>query len=144
MKKIMVLGITSLFLLFTGCMSESDKNSEVIDNQKNEIQQLDNNISNLKTQEKQLQNSVIAKKEENGIAKYIVTLNIKQSHFTLDIGEHVKDSMNDIDIQIPVDKEFYESVKEGDILNDSFRFGSLLIGGSIGNWNIKVSSKEVK
>jgi outer membrane murein-binding lipoprotein Lpp len=130
--------------MLTGCVSQSEVNQAEINTQKAEINQLEGKINELKTQENQLQNSVISKKENNGTAKYIVTLNIRQSHFTLDITKHIKDAMNDIDIQIPVDKEFYDKVKVGDVIDDNFRMGSFVMEGSIGSWNITVKDKEVK
>lgn len=78
------------------------------------------------------------------IGKYVVTFRIKQSHFTLDIGEHIKDSMNEITIEIPVDKEYYDSVSVGDTVNDDFRVGSLIMHGSFGNWKVTVDKKEIR
>ena len=51
--------------------------------------------------------------------------------------------MNDIDIQLPVDKEFYESVEIGSVINDSFRMGSFVMNGSFGNWKIKITDKRI-
>jgi hypothetical protein len=83
-------------------------------------------------------------KIENGTAKYIITLNIKQSHFTLDLSQHLKDEMNDISIQLPVDKEYYDSVKVGDTIADDFRIGSLIMCGSFGNWDVTVEDKCIQ
>lgn len=74
---------------------------------------------------------------------YVLEIEISQSHFSLDIGEHLKDSMNTITIPIQVSEEYYYSVKEGDTLNDEFRVGSFIFKGSIGSWNIKVVNKQV-
>ena len=52
--------------------------------------------------------------------RYIVTLKIKQSHFTLDVFQHVKDDANTIRIEIPVDKQFYDQIKVGTILNNNY------------------------
>jgi hypothetical protein len=81
----------------------------------------------------------------SGIAedRYVVTLEIGQGHFTLDIWQHVKDAYNKITIDIPVDKEFYDSVKEGDFLNNDFRMASFLIHGSIGNWKVRIKDKNI-
>ena len=70
-------------------------------------------MNTLSEQKDALQNEIIAIKEENGTAKYVVTFCIKQTHFTLDLEEHLKDSMNEITIEIPVDKEYYDSVSIG-------------------------------
>lgn len=79
---------------------------------------------------------------ENG-PRYIVTLKIKQTHLSLDIGKHLKDNMNTIEIALPVDKQFYDDIKTGDTLNSDFRLGSLLTSGSVGSWDITVSSKTI-
>lgn len=73
---------------------------------------------------------------------YVLELEISQSHFTLDLDEHLKDSMNKITIPIQVSEEYYYSVEEGDTLSSEFRTGSFIFKGSIGNWNIKVVNKQ--
>ena len=74
----------------------------------------------------------------------MVTFRIKQSHFTLDIGEHLKDSMNEITFEVPVAKEYYDSVSVGNVINDDFRMGSFIMHGSFGNWKVTVDKKEVR
>ena len=109
-----------------------------------EIDGLKAEISELKNQRDVLKSEIVDIKVENGTAKYVVTFNIKQSHFTLDLSEHMKDEMNDISIQIPVDKEYYDSVEVGDTIADDFRMGSLVMKGSFGNWDITVEDKEIQ
>lgn len=82
--------------------------------------------------------------DEHSDVTYLVTLKIKQVHYTLDVSEHIKDSLNDIEITIPVDREFYESIDKGDTLDDSFRWGSLLAKGSLGKWKITVKDKTIQ
>lgn len=79
---------------------------------------------------------------ENG-PRYVVTLKIKQTHLSLDVGKHLKDSMNSVEIALPVDKQFYDDINIGDTLNNEFRLGSLLTSGSVGSWDITVSSKTI-
>lgn len=79
---------------------------------------------------------------EPGETKYFITLNVSQSHFTLDLKQHFKDAMNDVDIEIMVDKDYYDSFEIGDSVNDDFRWGSFISSGSIGNWDITVSNKR--
>lgn len=67
-----------------------------------------------------------------------------QSHPFWDIGSNIKDNMNDVDIDIPVSKEFYDSVNVGTVLDDSFRMGSFIMSGSYGSWDITVSDKKVE
>lgn len=75
---------------------------------------------------------------------YIVEFEIKQSHFTLDISEHLKDSINKLTFEVPVDKDYYNKVRVGQEITDSFRMGSFVMKGSIGKWKITVKSKYIK
>lgn len=75
---------------------------------------------------------------------YIVEFEIKQSHFSLDISEHLKDSINKLTFEVPVDKDYYNKVYVGQEINDSFRMGSFIMKGSIGKWKITVKNKYIK
>ena len=123
--------------MLTGCGDNREYLNEEIDGLKVEISELENQRDLLKSE-------IVDIKVENGTAKYIVTFNIKQNHFTLDLSEHMKDEMNDISIQIPVDKDYYDSVNIGDTIADDFRMGSLIMKGSFGNWDITVENKEIQ
>lgn len=79
---------------------------------------------------------------DNG-PRYLVVIEVKQSHLSLDIGKHIKDSMNKVEIAVPVDKQFYDDVEKGDKLNDDFRLGSLMTSGSVGTWDIKIKDKMI-
>ena len=71
-----------------------------------------------------------------------ITVKLSQTHFTLDLWEHAKDAMNTVEFKLPVSCSFYDEVKVGDsLLTDKFRGGSLLVNGSIGNWNLDVIGK---
>ena len=76
--------------------------------------------------------------------RYVLTLELRQTHFTISISQHVKDAYNATTFEIPVDKEFYEQVKVGDVLTDKFRTGSLLLSGSFGNWKVTIKKKKVE
>ena len=123
--------------ILTGCGDNREYLNEEIDGLKVEISELENQRDLLKSE-------IVDIKVENGTAKYIVTFNIKQNHFTLDLSEHMKDEMNDISIQIPVDEDYYDSVNIGDTIADDFRMGSLIMKGSFGNWDITVENKEIQ
>ena len=123
--------------MLTGCGDNREYLNAEIDGLKDEISELENKRELLKSE-------IVDIKVENGTAKYIVTFNIKQNHFTLDLSEHMKDEMNDISIQIPVDKDYYDSVNIGDTITDDFRMGSLIMKGSFGNWDITVENKEIQ
>lgn len=137
-KKVLVASLVGVMMLgLVGC----GDNREYL---QSEMDALNAEITQLESQRDSLKNEIVDIKVENGTAKYVVTFNIKQSHFTLDIGQHLKDEMNDISIQIPVDKEYYDSIKVGDTIADDFRMGSLIMKGSFGNWDVTVEDKEIQ
>ena len=126
-------------------LSEDDKKYIAkIEELKNKQYEVENQIytkqSELIEVEKKIEEN---KKIANGSAKYIMKINIAQSHFTLDLGEHLKDSMNDIDLYIEVSEEYYNKYNVGDTIADDFRIGSLIFKGSFGNWKIKVTEKQI-
>jgi len=82
---------------------------------------------------------------ENGkTPQYFLKIKLKQSHFSLSIKKHIKDNMNTIEFEIPVDKDFYHSVSVGTQIVDEFRSGSFLLYGSIGDWKMTIEDKEIR
>lgn len=141
MKKKILSVVLTVVLLFslTGCGEQAQ-----VDLLKQEISELQEKKTDLQNEVSELENITVEKKEKNGTAKYVLTLEIKQSHFTLDISEHLKDSMNAIEIQIPVDKEYYDSVEVGQNIADEFRMGSLVFKGTFGDFKVSVIKKEIQ
>ena len=137
MKRSIIVLITMIAITLSGCSK-----TETVTNE--DITKLESEIAQLEAERDRLNEEILNTKIDNGLAKYVVTFNIKQTHFTLDLGEHLKDAMNDISIEIPVDKEYYDSVEIGDTIDDSFRVGSFIWKGSFGNWKVTVESKEVQ
>ena len=126
---IMVLLIS--IMLLAGC-GNSDLEAE-----KNHLQsEIDTLQAEVDTLEK-IRDGLI---QEDDIV-YVIELS--QSHYTVDLNEHMKDLLNKITIPIQVSKEYYFSVKEGEILKNEFRVGSLIFKNSSGSWDIKVTSKEI-
>lgn len=128
---IMVLLIS--IMLLAGC-GNSDLEAEK-NHLKSEIDTLQAEVDTLE----KIRDGLI---QEDDIV-YVIELQISQSHYTLDLDEHAKDSLNKINIPIQVSKEYYFSVKEGENLKNEFRVGSLIFKNSIGSWDIKVTSKEI-
>ncbi|MEE1303387.1 MAG: hypothetical protein UHD64_11435 [Bacteroidales bacterium] len=145
MKRIIMLVVAfCICISFAGCATEEEMlNSNIVELEAR-VSELQSEISDLETEKDKIANEIVDIKIENGTAKYIITFNIKQSHFTLDLSQHLKDEMNDISIQIPVDKEYYDSVKVGDTIADDFRIGSLIMCGSFGNWDVTVEDKCIQ
>jgi len=75
---------------------------------------------------------------------YVLLLNVHQSNFTLDISQHIKNSMNSSEFQIPVSEDYYNNVKEGEDLSDEFKLGSFIMSGKWGNIKVTVVKKEIK
>ena len=74
--------------------------------------------------------------------KYVLNLELKQTHFSLDIEKHLKDQMNAVEFEIFVDKDTYNNISVGNMLLDEFRKGSAILYGSVGNLEIKVIGKR--
>lgn len=125
--KTKILTLVVLSILITSCGDNA------------EVKQLKKENALLVEQLNALKNGDSAK-----APKYILKLRLKQAHFSLSIKKHIKDAVNAIDFEMPVDKEFYDSVSEGTEIIDKFRFGSFVLGGSFGDWEMTVKGKEVR
>ena len=137
MKKYIIALIVIIAVTLSGCSE-----TETVTNE--DITKIESEIAQLEAERDRLNEEILNTKIDNGLAKYVITFNIKQSHFSLDLGEHLKDAMNDISIEIPVDKEYYDSVEVGDVIDDSFRMGSFIWKGSFGNWKVTIESKDIR
>lgn len=143
-----------LFLLGIGlfsCESKGDVKSD-IDSLRTERTNLDTEVNVLSAKLERNKIEVERINEElhelnilksGKTPRYILHLEMKQSHFTLSIKEHIKDELNSVDFDIPVDKEFYNSVSVGSEIVDEFRSGSFIMNGSFGDWEITVKSKRI-
>jgi hypothetical protein len=76
--------------------------------------------------------------EKQGAEAYYVDVRLRQSHFTLDIGEHIKDAANAVDFALPTAKSRYAQLHAGDNLVDQFRAASFWISGSLGDTKLTV------
>ncbi len=72
---------------------------------------------------------------------YVLTLKVKQSTFTLSISEHIKNSMNAIEFNIPVEKSFWESQSIGSELSNRWKPGSLIFNGDFSKLKVTVTNK---
>jgi len=110
----------------------------------NQVDQYHTTIDALTVSENDLQDKVNQLKAESGQAQYLVTFGIKQSHVFWQVKDNIKDSIQALDLQVAVSKEYYDSVQIGQTINDDFRMASFVFDGSIGNWDITVKNKEIK
>jgi len=103
-------------------------------------------LENLKKENAALAAQVKALKEsvDTKGPKYMLKLRLKQSHLSLSIKKHIKDAVNAVEFELPVDQEFYDSVSEGTEIIDKFRFGSMVLYGTLGDWEMTVKQKFIK
>lgn len=148
MKKTIIALVVVPFIFYWflcyGCTNQEDMLNVQIAELESRHSSLTQQISLLEKEKAALEGEIVSERIKRGSAKYIVTFNISQSHLFFDITNVIKDSMNDIAIQIPVDEEYYHSVNVGDVINDDFRMGSFILTGSIGSWKITVKNKEIR
>jgi hypothetical protein len=104
-----------------------------------ELERLQNENLELKAQLQELNAAQSAKK-----VRYILKIRLKQANFSLSIKKHIKNAVNAIDFELPVDKDFYDSVSKGTEIVDKFRFGSFVLYGSFGDWEMTVKDKEIR
>jgi vacuolar-type H+-ATPase subunit I/STV1 len=150
MKKFLMF--IALAITLTACYTDEDKaklqaECKALTQQKANLQstisRMNDNISTLNTQINDLRlqkNSLETGRE----IKYIVKFRIKQSTFTLDIGEHIKNGMNAIELELPVSKPFYDRVSVGTEISKSFKMGSLLFNGDFSNLHMTVTGKRME
>lgn len=154
MKKLLILLI--LIIGMTSCENETDVKTDL---QRLKIERTDLiRVNSIAKQERETyRNLIVAEQsnleqlriEKNMIKQgkepnYILKFRLKQSHFTMDVGTHIKDGINSIEFDMPVPREFYNSVHVGSNIVDEFRMGSFIMNGSFGDWNMKVIDKQIK
>ena len=74
---------------------------------------------------------------------YIVKIKIHQTTYTLDLEEHIKNKINDIEFEIPVDKAYYDNCSIGQKVSDpGLKLGSLLVNGDFSKLKVKIIGKR--
>ena len=142
MKKILTF---ILLCVVTSCYNVSDKIrlQAECDNLASQKYCLENNIVDLQSEISNLQRekSTLQSGRE---PKYIIKFKIKQGTFTLDIFEHAKNEMNSIEIEVPVNRDYYNRLSVGQDITDSFKWGSLVIDGDFSTLHMKVAGKRIE
>lgn len=143
MKKILTFIFT--VCVITSCYNVSDKMrlQTECDNLASQKYCLENNIVDLKSEISNLrrEKSTLQSGRE---PKYIVKFKIKQGTFTLDIFEHAKNEMNSIEIEVPVNRDYYNRLSIGQDITDSFKWGSLVMNGDFSTLHMKVTGKRIE
>lgn len=74
---------------------------------------------------------------------YIVKIKIHQTTYTLSLTEHIKNKFNDVEFEIPVDKDYYDKCSIGQSVTDTgLKIGSLLRDGDFSKLNVKITGKR--
>lgn len=150
MKKVLVFAMFAVII--TSCYTDDDKDRlqlecKALTQQKENLQSTVSRLNNRKTyllnqiHDLQIQKSAYETGRE---IKYIVKFKVKQSTFTLDIGEHIKNGMNAIELELPVSKSFYDKMSVGTEISSSFKMGSLLLNGDFSNLHMTVTGKRIE
>lgn len=141
-----------LAVVLSSCESQQDVQND-IERLKNERATIQQEVQNLSSSKFNRQKEVALLDEKlkeleiynsGRTPHYILKIRLKQSRVSLDIGKHIKDGMNAIEFELPVDKDFYNSVKVGTKITDEFRTGSFILNGSFSSWDMTVKGKVVR
>lgn len=152
MKKFILIFLT--VIAFTDCdeirMKERADLKDEINNLRYEKNNLSKSVENLIETKSILTKEVSELRAEKSAFTpeyepvYLLTLEIKQSTFTLDLTENAKNAINAITLQIPVSYKFYTKVSIGQNISEEFKYGSLILNGDFSKLKVKVKNKEVK
>lgn len=153
-KTFYIITLISFFAIFCSCQQENPcqiqtsidelhKQADKANSDLNDVT-IKYNYTSAKYQELKEQCAIMDAHLKGKEPKYILKLKLKQSHFTMSIRKMVKDHMNTAEFEIPVDKQYYDNVREGQEIVDKFRVGSAILYGSFGDWEVTVLEKRVQ
>ena len=139
-KIIVVLMLIVGAMLLNGCTSAYEYE---VDQLRASIAEKQHRLNVLAVEQARLEKMQDALLIQKGVERYVLTLEVKQEHMSLDLMDHLKDDMNALTLQVPVDKEYYNSVMVGQKIADEWRTGSMMMKGSFGSWNVRVIGKDI-
>lgn len=141
----------SLFLLNKNIMEnmESRERNDRLMKERKQLEVEVNGNRNINEQLKRQHKTLIEQinKDKFALAAsntiYIVKIKIHQTTYTLDLEEHIKNKINDIEFEIPVDKSYYDNCSIGQKVSDpGLKLGSLLVNGDFSKLKIKITGKR--
>lgn len=141
----------SLFLLNKNIMEnmESRERNDRLMKERKQLEVEVNGNRNINEQLKRQHNALVEQINKDKFALavsntiYIVKIKIHQTTYSLSISEHVKNSMNDVEFEIQVDKEYYDKCYNGQTVTDpGLKIGSLLRDGDFSKLKIKITGKR--
>jgi hypothetical protein len=150
-RRIVIAFNDSLFLVNKDIM-ENMESAERNNRLMNERKQIESDIfsfrninENLKRQNNVLNEQINKNKFALDVSKniYIVKIKIHQTTYSLDLGEYIKNKINDIEFEIPVDKAYYDKCSIGQKITDpGLKIGSLIMDGDFSKLNIIIINKR--
>lgn len=150
-RRIVIAFNDSLFLVNKDIM-ENMESAERNNRLMNERKQIESDIFSFRNINEQLkrQNNVLNEQiNKNKFALdasrniYIVKIKIHQTTYSLDLGEYIKNKINDIEFEIPVDKAYYDKCSIGQKITDpGLKIGSLIMDGDFSKLKITIVNKR--
>ena len=125
-----------------------ERNDRLIDERRmieREITSNANTNKNLISQNNELKQQINSNKFAIDASKnvYIISVRVHQTTYTLSISEHIKNKINDVIFEIPVDKAYYDKCYVGQKVTDpGFKWGSLLRDGDFSKLKITINGKR--
>lgn len=150
-RRIVIAFNDSLFLVNKNIMEnmESAERNNKLMRERHQIESdinANKNINNrLKQQYDALNNQINRNKFALDVSKniYIIKIKIHQTTYTLDIEEHIKNKINDVELEIPVDKSYYDRCSIGQTVSDpGLKIGSLIFNGDFSKLKITIIGKR--
>ena len=138
MKKLFLILITAIVM--TGCYTSEDQKQLRDECRSLEAQKssLTSEISRLQSRKSTLSTDVTQLEREKAALK-----NGKEPVYIVKF-EHIKNSMNAIEVEIPVNKDFYNRLSVGQDITDSFKYGSLIMDGDFSTLHMRVKNKRIE
>lgn len=150
-QRIVIAFNDSLFLINKDIMEnmESRERNDRLMKERKQLEVEVNGNRNINEQLKRQHQALIEQINKDNFALassrtiYIVKIKIHQTTYTLDLEEHIKNKINDIEFEIPVDKAYYDNCSIGQKVSDTgLKLGSLLVNGDFSKLNVKIIGKR--
>lgn len=128
---------------------ESQERNDNLEKERKKIEFEINSNRNINEQLKRQHNALNEQIKANKLALavsttvYIVRIKIHQTTYSLSVSEHIKNKMNDVEFEIPVDKEYYDNCYIDQTVTDpGLKIGSLLRDGDFSKLKVKITGKR--
>lgn len=150
-QRIVIAFNDSLFLVNKDIMEnmESRERNDRLMNERKQLEVEVNGNRNINEQLKRQHNALVEQINNDNLALavsktiYIIKIKIHQTTYTLDIEEHIKNKINDVEFEIPVDKAYYDKCSVGQKVSDTgLKIGSLIFNGDFSKLKIKIVGKR--